>query len=151
MADLLGSVTADYRGGGSWEFTYGRYGYPNYITKRFTSTDYGSSAKAKAAALAYQKEIQPKIVSVAKTSQYDSIYKNNKSFRNYIGLSYKDFLKKTGEGKHQSFLKWQTEKNKVSKPGYTTTSTELAKKLNLAVLDLRHDWNDRIYFVLAKS
>ena len=29
--------------------------------------------------------------------------------------------------------------------------TELAKKLNLAVLDLRHDWNDRIYFVLAKS
>jgi SAM-dependent methyltransferase len=29
--------------------------------------------------------------------------------------------------------------------------TELAKKLNLAVLDLRHDWNDRIYFVLGKS
>ena len=132
MADLLGSVTADYRGGGSWEFTYGRYGYPNYITKRFTSTDYGSSAKAKAAALAYQKEIQPKIVSIPKTSQYDSIYKNNKSFRNYIGLSYKDFLKKTGEGKHQSFLKWQTEKNKVSKPGYTTTSTELAKKLGIS-------------------
>lgn len=28
--------------------------------------------------------------------------------------------------------------------------TELAKKLDLAVLDLRHDFNDRIYFVYAK-
>lgn len=28
--------------------------------------------------------------------------------------------------------------------------TEIAKQLDLAVLDLRHDFNDRIYFVLAK-
>lgn len=28
--------------------------------------------------------------------------------------------------------------------------TEIAKQLGLAVLDLRHDFNDRIYFVLAK-
>ena len=28
--------------------------------------------------------------------------------------------------------------------------TEIAKQLNLSVLDLRHDFNDRIYFVLAK-
>ena len=28
--------------------------------------------------------------------------------------------------------------------------TQIAKQLDLAVLDLRHDFNDRIYFVYAK-
>jgi len=134
MAKLLGTIHSDYRGvpgSGSWEFRFGRHDSPNFVTKRFTVTEYGSSAKAKAAALAYQKQIQSKLVWAPKGSQYDALYKNTKSFRNYIGLSYKDFLKKTGEGKHQSFLKWQTEKNKLSKPGYTTTSAELAKKLGI--------------------
>ena len=61
MAKLLGAINSDYRGGGSWEFRFGRHGYPNYVEKRFTATDYGSSAKAKAAALAYQKQIQSKL------------------------------------------------------------------------------------------
>jgi len=131
MARLLGGVKGDFRGGGSWVFTFGRYGYPNYITERFTVAEYGSSAKAKAAALAYQKQIQPKLVWAPKGSKYDALYKNTQSFKNYIGLSYKDFLKKTGSDKRNAFLKWQTEKTKVSKPGYTTTSTELAKKLGI--------------------
>jgi hypothetical protein len=35
-------------------------------------------------------------------------------------------------------------------PWNVYTITEIAKQLNLSVLDLRHDFNDRIYFVLAK-
>ena len=134
MADLLGSVKADYRGGGSWVFSFGRHDSPNYITKRFTVEEYGSSAKAKAAAEAYQKEIQPKIVSVAKTSQYDSIYKNNKSFRNLVGLSYEDFLKKSGVDKRNFHTRWIIDKKnkKLEKPGYNTSTTELAKKLGVS-------------------
>ena len=35
-------------------------------------------------------------------------------------------------------------------PWNVYTNTEIAKQLDLSVLDLRHDFNDRIYFVLAK-
>ena len=35
-------------------------------------------------------------------------------------------------------------------PWNVYTITEIAKQLDLSVLDLRHDFNDRIYFVLAK-
>ena len=131
MADLKGSVKQDRPGGGSWTFRFGNWDYPNNVTKRFSVTEYGSSAKAGAAALAYQKEIQPRLVSIPKSSQYDALYKKTKGFRNYIGLSYGDFLKKAAFEKRNFFLKWKTDKTKLSKPGYTTTSTELAKKLGL--------------------
>ena len=56
---LLGSVVSVDKG--AFSFTYGNYGQPNYTFKYFSPTNYGSVAKAKAAALAYQKELQPKL------------------------------------------------------------------------------------------
>jgi len=47
---MLGSVTKVKESG--YNFTYGNENYPNYETKYFSKKQYGSLAKAKAAALA---------------------------------------------------------------------------------------------------
>ena len=53
---LLGKVKP-YGTGGSWFFSYGDRLVGNYEEKAFLKEDYGTSAKAKAAALKYQKDI----------------------------------------------------------------------------------------------
>ena len=58
IGDLLGSISLDRN---TWAFQYGNEGWPNYIYKRFSIQDYGTSAKAKAAAVAHQKKLQPKL------------------------------------------------------------------------------------------
>ena len=51
---LLGNVRP-YGTGGSWFFSYGDEAVGNFEKKAFLKEDYGTSAKAKAAAIAYQK------------------------------------------------------------------------------------------------
>ena len=46
---------------GAYSFQFGASATDQYQSKHFSVKEYGSSAKAKAAALAYQKEIQPKL------------------------------------------------------------------------------------------
>ena len=55
MAKLLGNILP-WGTGGSWAFKYGDAVIGNFEKKSFLVSDYGSSAKAKAAALEYQKD-----------------------------------------------------------------------------------------------
>ena len=52
---LLGNVRP-YGTGGSWFFSYGDRSVGNYEEKAFLKENYGTSAKAKEAALKYQKD-----------------------------------------------------------------------------------------------
>ena len=77
---MLGSVTKVKESG--YNFTYGNENYPNYETKYFSKKQYGSLAKAKAAALAYQKKSQDRLLE----AKYGDIAKK-------YGLSTKQYLK----------------------------------------------------------
>ena len=55
MAKLLGNILP-WGTGGSWVFKYGDAVVGNFEKESFLVSDYGSSAKAKAAALKYQKD-----------------------------------------------------------------------------------------------
>ena len=81
---LLGKVKP-YGTGGSWFFSYGDRLVGNYEEKAFLKEDYGTSAKAKAAALKYQKD--PKLQKKLKDNS--KIGKIAKS----LGLSYDEYVK----------------------------------------------------------
>ena len=143
MAGLYGYVTPVDKG--AFSFTYGNYGQPNYTFKYFSPTNYGSVAKAKAAALAYQKELQPKLEKLQTGSKYDKIYSRNKSFRDFIENlkkskgSYKIPASFTWEGlkgdltnrKESLYKRFLNFKDTKTKAGYNTTAKELAAKLGL--------------------
>ena len=61
---LLGSILSVSHG--AYSFQFGTAGTDRYVSQHFSVGKYGSSAKAKAAALAYQKEIQPKLEQLTK-------------------------------------------------------------------------------------
>jgi hypothetical protein len=96
---MLGSIVKT--ASGSYTFQFGQAGQDAYVSKHFSIEKFGSSAKAKAAALAFQKEIQPKLKVVRKgKSALDKIFKRNKKFRDFV-----DDLKKT-EPKYKNFV-WE--------------------------------------------
>ena len=85
IGDLLGYVSPQKS---SWAFRYGNEGWPNHIYELFSVKDYGTSAKAKAAAVAYQKELQPKLQKI----KFGPLAKK-------YGLSIKEYLKLSSKEK----------------------------------------------------
>jgi len=85
IGDLLGSISPEKS---SWAFRYGSEGWPNYIYKLFSVKNYGTSAKAKAAAVAYQKELQPKLQKI----KFGAIAKK-------YGVSIDEWIKKSDREK----------------------------------------------------
>ena len=85
MAELFGSVKRVKDVG--WAFSYGNEGWPEYLYKYFSNKDYGSSAAAKAAALAHRKdpELQNKLLKVSKP------YKAAQKY----GVPYEEWIKKS--------------------------------------------------------
>ena len=85
IGDLLGSI---YQHRDTWVFRYGNEGWPNHIYKNFSIKNYKTSAKAKAAAVAYQKELQPKLQKI----KFGPLAKK-------YGLSIKEYLKLSSKEK----------------------------------------------------
>ena len=79
--EKLGGISRDKN---SWVFRFGNSGWDNYIYETFRLKDYGTLAKAKAAALAYQKKLQPKL----KELKYGATAKK-------YGVSVEEWLKKS--------------------------------------------------------
>ena len=156
--ELFGSVLPVDKG--AFSFTYGNYGDKNYTSEYFSATKYGSVAKAKAAALAYQKEQQPRLASLQKGSKYDKIYRGNKSFRDFVESlkkskgSYKlpasfnwEELKGDKTNRKESLYKrFLNFKDTKTKAGYNTTAKELAAKLGL-----KSDYFSKIGKVAVRS
>jgi hypothetical protein len=88
IGDLLGRISPERN---SWAFRYGNEEWPNYIYKSFSINDYGTSAKAKAAALAYQKELQPKLKKTSKP--YLAAKKYNVPYEEWVKKSEREKLK----------------------------------------------------------
>lgn len=138
---MLGSIVKT--ASGSYTFQFGQAGQDAYVSKHFSIEKFGSSAKAKAAALAFQKEIQPKLKVARKgKSALDKIFKRNKKFRDLI-----DDLKKT-EPKYKNFVweetpgnpkniksalykRFQNELKYPKKAGYDVKTKQLATALGL--------------------
>jgi len=85
---MLGSITKVRESG--YNFTYGNENYPNYETKYFSTKQYGSLAKAKAAALAYQKKSQDRLL---EAKYGDTAKKYGLSTKQYVKLNDKEKLK----------------------------------------------------------
>jgi len=85
MAELFGSVKRVRDAG--WAFSHGNEGWPNYLYKYFPIKEYGSSAAAEAAALAYRKdpELQNKLLKMSKP------YKAAQKW----GVPYEEWIKKS--------------------------------------------------------
>tara|TARA_B100001989_G_scaffold7503_1_gene5027 strand:- start:242 stop:2725 length:2484 start_codon:yes stop_codon:yes gene_type:complete len=122
---LLGNVRP-YGTGGSWFFSYGDKLVGNYEEKAFLKEDYGTSAKAKAAALKYQKDskLQKRLKDNSK------IGKIAKS----LGLSYDEYVKlpqseKTKRSREKSVKKIRGEK--VAAGGFEQTFTSGGKKYTI--------------------
>ena len=122
---LLGNVRP-YGTGGSWFFSYGDKLVGNYEEKAFLKEDYGTSAKAKAAALKYQKDskLQKRLKDNSK------IGKIAKS----LGLSYDEYVKlpqseRTKRSREKSVKKIRGEK--VAAGGFEQTFTSGGKKYTI--------------------
>ncbi len=148
MADLLGRVreAPGQPGYGTYLFEYGNYGYPNHMVKYFSKEKYGSGAKA--AALAYQKKLQPTLEKLTwqGKSKYDKIYNTNKSFREFVKspegnpkFNWEATKGNPNNVKRALYKRFLTFKNRKTKAGYNTTGKELAK-----LLGLESDYFDRV-------
>ena len=94
---MLGSVSPHSRKNGTYLFTFKHSNNPDHIIKRFTIENYGTAAKAKAAAEAYRKKIQPDLKKLSSirtgTSYVDKLYKDSKAFQDFT----KDYAKNTNK------------------------------------------------------
>ena len=126
---MLGNVSQ--QKAGAWIFQFGHSTSPNHVSKRFTVAEYGSSEKAKAAALKFQKEVQPKLVSKIGTSNFDKIFKKTKAFRDFTNLSEEQFLKKSSVEKRNFYKKYKNSLKYPLKAGYNTSASALAKLLGI--------------------
>ena len=122
---LLGNVRP-YGTGGSWFFSYGDRLVGNYEEKAFLKEDYGTSAKAKAAALKYQKDskLQKRLKDNSKTGK---IAKS-------LGLSYDEYVKlpqseRTKKSVARSVKKIRGEK--IAAGGFEQTFTSGGKKYTI--------------------
>ena len=92
---MLGSVNPHSRKNGTYLFTFKHSNDPDHLKETFTIREYGTAAKAKAAAEAYRKKMQPKLKELSNirtgTSYVDKLYKNNKAFKSFT----KEYAKNT--------------------------------------------------------
>jgi len=141
LGEMLGSIVKTYTG--SYTFQFGQAGQDGYVSKHFSIEKFGSSAKAKAAALAYQKEIQPKLKTSRKgKSALDKIFKRNKKFRDFVDdikktdPVYKKFVWEDTPGnpkniKSMLYKRFQNELKYPKKTGYDVKTKQLATALGL--------------------
>ena len=80
---MLGSVAPHSRKNGTYLFTFKHSTDPDHIIERFTIKEYGTAAKAKAAAEAYRKKMQPNLKELSNirtgTSYVEKLYKDSKA------------------------------------------------------------------------
>ena len=141
---MLGSILSVSHGAYSLQF--GTAGTPQYRSKHFSVARWGSSAKAKAAALAYQKEIQPELekltIKLGK-SKFDKIFSTNKKFRDFVSKIvktdpvYKNFKWEETKGNPENVKstlhkRFENELKFPKKANYNLVSKELAKTLGLS-------------------
>ena len=122
---LLGKVKP-YGTGGSWFFSYGDRLVGNYEEKAFLKEDYGTSAKAKAAALKYQKD--PKLQKKLKDNS--KIGKIAKS----LGLSYDEYVKLPQSERTKISVARSVKKirgEKIAAGGFEQTFTSGGKKYTI--------------------
>ena len=102
IGDLLGGIRKVKDNG--WAFSYGNEGWPNWIYEYFSNKDYGSSAKAKAAAIAYQKapKLQSRLLKMSRPYLAAQKY----------GVPYKEWIKKS-EREKQNFASAITNKERA--------------------------------------
>jgi len=144
---------------GAYSFQFGASATDQYQSKHFSVMEYGSSAKAKAAVLAYQKEIQPELEKLALRkgkSSVDKIFNTDKKFRDFVSKiaktdpNYKDFKWEEVKGNPKSVktILLQRFKNELKfpkTPGYDLASRDLAKALGL-----KENYFDKMSFAEAK-
>ena len=102
---MLGSVSPHSRKNGTYIFTFKHSKDPDHIFERFSIKKYGTAAKAKAAAEAFRKKMQPKLKELSKirtgTSYVDKLYKDSKAFQDFT----KEYAKNTDKSKYKNFYK----------------------------------------------
>jgi len=138
---MLGSIVKT--ASGSYTFQFGQAGQDAYVSKHFSIERFGSSAKAKAAALAFQKEIQPKLKVARKgKSALDKIFNKNKKFRDFVNdikktdPQYKNFVWEETPGnpkniKSRLYKRFQNELKYPKKAGYDIKTKQMANLLGL--------------------
>jgi len=138
---MLGSIVKT--ASGSYTFQFGQAGQDAYVSKHFSIEKFGSSAKAKAAALAFQKKIQPKLKVVRRgKSALDKIFKRNKKFRDFVNdlkktdPQYKNFVWEETPGnpkniKSRLYKRFQNELKYPKKAGYDIKTKQMAGLLGL--------------------
>jgi len=147
---MLGSVSPHSRKNGTYIFSYKHSKDPDHILESFSIKKYGTAAKAKAAAEAFRKKMQPKLKELSKirtgTSYVDKLYKNDKAFQDFT----KEYAKNTDKSKYKNFYKLNaTDKinlndsykkylERPGKKGFNTTIDQLAEKLNLSKARLQN-------------
>ena len=143
MNKLLGSVSESSKKNGSYIFTFKYHKDPDYKFKMFGIREYGTAAKAKAAAEKHRKKLQPELKKLSNirtgTSYVDDLYENNKAFRDFI----KEYAKNTKQPEYKNFYKLlgnqkirleTSFKKNLKLPrtkGYNTTVNQLAEKLKI--------------------
>ena len=146
---MLGSVSESSKKNGSYIFTFKHYKNKDHKFKMFGVREYGTAAKAKAAAEKYRKKLQPELKKLSNirtgTSYVDDLYENNKAFRDFI----KEYAKNTKQPEYKNFYKLlgnqkirleTSFKKNLKLPrveGYNTTVDQLAKKLDLTTKRLQ--------------
>lgn len=147
---MLGSVSPHSRKNGTYIFSYKHSKDPDHILESFSIKKYGTAAKAKAAAEAFRKKMQPKLKELSKirtgTSYVDKLYKDNKAFQDFT----EEYAKNTDKSKYKNFYKLNaTDKinlndsykrylERPGKKGFNTTIDQLAEKLNLSKARLQN-------------
>jgi hypothetical protein len=122
---LLGNVKP-YGTGGSWFFKYGDKEVGNYEEKTFLKNDYGSSAKAKAAALKYQKDLKLQ----KRLKDNSSIGKKAKE----LGLTYDEYVSLPAKEKQKLTVKKYADKQRAAKEaagGFEQSFTHKGKTYTL--------------------
>ena len=148
---MLGSVNPHSRKNGTYLFTFKHSTDPDHLKETFTIREYGTAAKAKAAAEAYRKKMQPKLKELSNirtgTSYVDKLYKNNKAFKSFT----KEYAKNTNRPEVAKNFYKLSSINKINindsykrylerpgKEGFNTTIDQLAEKLNLSKARLQN-------------
>ena len=147
---MLGSVAPHSRKNGTYLFTFKHSTDPDHIIERFTIKEYGTAAKAKAAAEKYRKKLQPELKKLSNvrtgTSYVDKLYKDSKAFQDFT----EEYAKNTDKSKYKNFYKLNaTDKinlndsykrylERPGKEGFNTTIDQLAEKLNLSKARLQN-------------
>ena len=147
---MLGSVSEHSKKNGSYIFTFKYHSDKDYKFKHFGVREYGTAAKAKAAAEAHRKKLQPELEKLSKvrtgTSYIDKFYKDNKAFQDFT----EEYAKNTKKDKYKNFYKlkpndkinlkgsFESYLTAPKKEGFNTSLTDLAEKLGISKTRLQN-------------